>query len=137
MTVQCLILGLTCSVHYLNLPEQNLDHKTDTARGIYNKILVQFNDNAKKSGALTGGYTLIIWLLFGFFPVWLQTYCAAPKYDSPDMISLGDRFGLHWLNDTESAPFVCGLQKALSAHLGYPIDIQYVNFIVCKLGRVI
>ena len=53
------------------------------------------------------------------------------------MTSLADRFGLHWLNDTESAPFVRGMQKAQSEHLSYPIDMQCLDFMVCKLGRVI
>ena len=80
---------------------------------------------------------MIIWAMFGFFPLWLQTHRSSPKHDSPGMVSLKEKFGLQWDNDTESEPYIHSLQKARTAHVGYPVDMQCMDFIICKLGRVI
>ena len=53
------------------------------------------------------------------------------------MISFKEKFGLQWDNDTESAPYLHSLQKARSVHVGYPTDMQCMDFTICKLGRVI
>ena len=137
LVAQRLLLGMTCHILDPKLPEQNPQHKNDTAKTVYNKIFTRFNENSKKSGALTGGNTMIIWAMFGFFPQWLRTHRSPPKHDSPGMVSLKEKFGLQWDNDTESAPYLHSLQKARTAHVGYPIDMQCMDFIICKLGRVI
>jgi hypothetical protein len=85
-----LTVGMMCHAYHADQPRSKKKSKE-----IYNKVLLLFNKHAKQYGPLVGGNSLVVWTMFGLYPLWFQTYRASPaKMDNRNTKTIVGKYQL-------------------------------------------
>ena len=123
-------LGQWCFVHHLNEPSSKASRKST-----YNKLFDIFVKPAKKMAVLCGGHGLILWSLFGFFPVWVRTYRALPGNKDKNVKTIADTFNLDIDTPEAAETLLSSVAIGLSYERQVPIDRACLEHEICKFGR--
>ena len=127
------ILGLMSHVNHHKLPDAKKDQKS-----AYNKVLVLFNKHAKQSGKLIGGNSLVLWTMFGFFPVWFRTYRAAlVDKTNPNLKTITAHYQLEEQTTEQIESIFDSMKRGRSDHVDWQLDNNCGEHLFCKFGRVL
>ena len=127
------ILGLMSHVNHRDLPKAKKDQKT-----AYNKVLGLYNKHVKQSGKLIGGNSLVLWTIFGFFPVWFRTYRAAlVEKKNPNLKTITAHYQLEEQTPDQIESIFDSMKRGRSDHVNWQLDNNCGEHLFCKFGRVL
>ena len=89
----------------------------------------------KKMHILCGGHGLVLWSLFGYFPLWFQTYRTLPDKKNKNLIVIANRFNLDIDTQEQADGLVSSISIGLSNAQKMPMDNTCVEHETYKYGR--
>ena len=90
----------------------------------------------QKMHILCGGHGLLLWSLFGYFPLWFRTYQTLPDKKNNNLIVIANRFNLTIDTPKQDEGLVSSISIGLSNVCKMPMDNTWVEHKTCKYGSV-
>ena len=84
---------------------------------------------------LCGGHGLLLWLLFGYFPLWLCTYCTLPDKKNKNLGVIATKFNLDLDTPQQAESLITSISLGVSTIRHMPMDNTLVEHIRCTFGR--
>ena len=84
---------------------------------------------------LCGGHGLVLWSLFGYFPLWFRTYRTLPVKTNKNLIVIANRFNLDIDTQEQADGLLSSISIGLSNARKMPMDNTCVEHETCKYGR--
>ena len=123
-------LGQWCYVYHPCPPKEKTKQKT-----VYTTVLKIFTKSGKKMHILCGGHGLLLWSLFGYFPLWIWTYSTLPDKKNKNLIVIANRFNLDIDTQEQADGLVSSISIGLLNARKMPMDNTCIEHEPCKYGR--
>ena len=94
-----------------------------------------FYQTWKKMHILCGGHGLVLWSLFGYFPLWFRTNRTLPDKKNKNLIVIANKFNLDIDTQEQADGLVSSIAIGLSNVRHIPMDNTCVEHEICKYGR--
>ena len=125
-----IFLGQWCFVYHPSQPKKKTEQKS-----VYTAVLNIFTKPAKKMRILCGGHGLLLWSLFGYFPLWLRTYRTLPDRKNKNLGVIATKYNLDLDTPQQAESLITSISLGLSTIRQMPMDNTLVEHITCKFGR--
>ena len=125
-----IFLGQWCYVYHPSPPKQKRKQKT-----FYTTVLEIFKKPGKKVHILYGGQGLLLWSLFGYFPLWFCTYRSLPDKKKTNLIVIANRFNLNIGTPAQADGLVSSISIGLLNVHKMPMANTWVEHKTCTYGR--
>ena len=123
-------LGQWCYLYHPCTPKEKTKQKS-----VYTAVLKIFTKPGKKMHILCGGHGLILWSLFGYFPLWFRTNRTLPDKKNKNLIVIANKFNLDIDTQEQADGLVSSIAIGLSNQRHIPMDNTCVEHEICKYGR--
>ena len=95
---------------------------------MYTAVLNIFTKPAKKMHLLCGGHGLLLWSIFGYFPLWLCTYPTLPDKKNKNLVVIANKFNLDINTPQQAEILVTSIAMGLSnIRQMPPMDIRWLS----------
>ena len=84
---------------------------------------------------LCGGHGLVLWSLFGYYPLWFRTYRTLPVKSNKILMVIANKFNVEIDTQEKADGLLSSISIGLSNSRKMPMDNTCVEHEICKYGR--
>ena len=123
-------LGQWCYLFHPRIPKEKTKQKS-----VYTSVLKIFTKPGKKMHILCGGHGLVLWSLFGYYPLWFRTYRTLPIKTNKNLMVIANKFNLEIDTQEQADSLLSSISIGLSNAREMPMDNTCIEHETCKYGR--